>query len=107
MSSDRLWSPQMRKWARDSEKHGIPIGFHKTKPGRHHSTDWAGGSGIYLTRVADDEGIRVIDGPNLNVKGPIRTVDGPLPFQATIPVYLVADNGITLLHSESDIQLTP
>lgn len=104
--SDRLWSPQMRKWVRDSDRHGIPIGFHKTTPGRYQS-DWAGGSGIYLTRTTDDEGIRVIDGPQ-GMTGPIRTIDQLIyTTQTGIPVYLVADDGVTLLQSESGIQLTP
>jgi len=27
--NDRLWSPQMRKWTRDAERHGLEIGWEK------------------------------------------------------------------------------
>jgi hypothetical protein len=32
--NERLWSPQMRKWVRDADRHGHSVGFYKSRPDR-------------------------------------------------------------------------
>lgn len=58
MSRERLWSPQMRKWIKDSERHGRKVKFAS-------QAAWGGGRGSQyrLTDTFDD---RVIDGWNGN-----------------------------------------
>jgi hypothetical protein len=50
----------MRKWIRDAERHGHPIGLYKAKPGRY-GMDWGGGN-PYTGLIADDFTPLVIDG---------------------------------------------
>jgi hypothetical protein len=97
----------MRKWARDSDRHGIPIGFYRTK--RWVGDADGGGAGVaYAERTTDDEGVRVVDGPSLAVRPDWpRTIDRITVANPTTPLYLVDDNGITFLLSESGVQLTP
>lgn len=71
--NERLWSPAMRKWARDADRHGIAIGLVRTRPSRG---DWMGGANPNVDRITDDLRLRILDGPNLSViiNAP-RTVD--------------------------------
>ena len=39
MTTERLWSPQMRKWIRDAERHGLQIAWEKMP----RSVRWEGG----------------------------------------------------------------
>ena len=70
--NERLWSPAMRKWAKDAHKHGIDIGFAKTRPSRKDA-GYFGGGNPNTYRLTDDGGQRIIDGPG---QGP-RHIDFP------------------------------
>ena len=63
MSRERLWSPQMRKWVRDADRHGLQIAWEKygkTKPRDVWAAD--GGAGNpYTDRLTDDGNPRVTD----------------------------------------------
>jgi hypothetical protein len=93
----------MRKWARDSERHGIQIGLYNRR-GRSRGDRWEGGGTAVglLERFTDDEGLRIIDGPHGIGNGP-RTVDGPYPWAINnaVPVLLLADDGTTRLTDDT------
>ena len=75
--NERLWSPQMRKWARDADRHGMRIGLYKTRPGRR-DLQWAGAGLPNTYRLTDDGLQRVIDGPTIDVKDGPRRIDHPV-----------------------------
>jgi hypothetical protein len=102
--SERLWSPQMRKWAKDADRHGIQIGFARDR--RPFGEHWEGGGSAFslLERFTDDEGPRIIDPPASQSNAiAYRTIDGPYPWAINnaIPVFLLADDGKTQLTSDS------
>ena len=66
-----LWSPQMRKWARDAQAHGMKL--HMTSRGRR-DVGFGGGS-PYRTRHTNDGGFRVINGPNPQFSTQYRNVN--------------------------------
>jgi hypothetical protein len=59
--NERLWSPQMRKWVRDADRHGHPIGLYKTRPSRRDAG--IGGSFANPERYTDDGFVRILDTP--------------------------------------------
>lgn len=72
--NERLWSPAMRKWANDAHRHGIQIGFAKTRPSRKDYAGW--GAGLpNLVRMTDDGNVRVIDGLPIGSYGGTRKID--------------------------------
>ncbi len=73
--SDRLWSPQMRKWMLDADTHGIPIGL--AKIGRRREVGFGGGN-PYTNRLTDDGGLRIIDSPSGEFGNQPRTIDKPI-----------------------------
>lgn len=69
--NERLWSPAMRKWARDAPRHGIDIGLIKHRPNRYSEV----GAGLpNLMRMTDDGGMRVLDAPG-GAYGGVRRID--------------------------------
>lgn len=67
-----LWSPQMRKWARDAERHGIDIGLIKHRPNRYSEA----GAGLpNLVRMTDNGGVRIIDQPHNPINNADRRID--------------------------------
>lgn len=70
-----LWSPAMRKWARDAHRHGIDIGFAKTRPSRK---DMWGGGNAYTDRVTDDGNVRIVDDVQNALGGWPRRIDHPV-----------------------------
>jgi hypothetical protein len=92
----------MRKWAKDADRHGIQIGFTRSK--RPLDGRWEGGGTAVglLQRYTDDEGPRLIDGPHGIGNGP-RTVDRPYPWAVNnvIPILLLADDNQTQLTDDS------
>jgi hypothetical protein len=76
--NERLWSPQMRKWVRDAERHGHPIGLYKARPNRRDGAGDGYGAGLPNTyRLADDSGPRVLDAPGGQYDG-YRRIDHPV-----------------------------
>lgn len=106
--SDSLWSPQMRKWARDSHRHGIPIGFYKTRPVRDRAGgETAGGGGNpYTTRLADDGGMRIIDSPAGQFGNQPRTIDKPIGPHLQLPTWLTDETGKKILVTETGLIIT-
>jgi hypothetical protein len=66
----------MRKWARDSERHGIQIGFYNRRGRSRIEAEWGGGLPNTL-RLTDDFGVRIIDAPGGVGDGP-RRIDRPV-----------------------------
>jgi hypothetical protein len=94
--NDRLWSPQMRKWARDAPRHGIPIGLYKARSTRRSGFD-GGGAGVAASeRMTDDSLPRVLDAPKSLADGP-RTIDSPV---------LVAGLGTPIIAGASTVMAT-
>lgn len=93
MSSERLWSPQMRKWAKDAHLHGIQIGFARSGRGDR----WEGaGVPQNLDRMTDDGVLRILDSPigRLDTAQP-RTIDRPSGILGpTVPLAVVTAAGI-------------
>lgn len=71
--NERLWSPQMRKWARDAHRHGMQIGLYKY--GRPIVSE--GGGSPYTERTTDDAGFRILDSTLNQFGTQPRTVDYP------------------------------
>lgn len=94
MTSERLWSPQMRKWAKDAHLHGIQIGFARTGIDRDR---WEGaGVPQNLDRMTDDGGLRILDSPIglLDTAQP-RTIDRPSGIVGpTVPLAVSTAAGI-------------
>ena len=60
----RLWSPQMRKWARDRNRHGHPIGLYRL-PKQDGGAAGASGGGTQLNFLTDDIPINYLTSDDL------------------------------------------
>lgn len=59
--SDRLWSPQMRKWIKDADRHGVPIGVFKAKPNKYAGGEGGGIPYNLYGRITDAGDLRLTD----------------------------------------------
>ena len=81
--SERLWSPQMRKWVRDADRHGLAL--HLKRDRRAGGAGGLGGVGVVYGRITDSGALRITD-----ITVDVRVIDAD-PAPPTKPQTVLTD----------------